>query len=477
MNWYGVLPALIDKQVWVAGYGRTGKSVIQALRRLGAEIVLIDENSNEVPDNVNRLKAVPQKIDADLIVTSPGWRPDHELFQAAARASVKVIGDVELAWLVDQAQAQRNHRPPLKWLAVTGTNGKTTTVEMLESILKAGGISAVACGNVGLPVIDAVMAEDNYQALAVELSSFEIFWAPSLAPYASAVLNISDDHLDWHGSIEEYARTKISLLTHSEIAIYNADDAATVAFLAHEFMGERISFTLDSPKPGQLGVVEDLLVDRAFVDNPEDEAAPLASLADVKPFAPHNVSNALAAAALARSVGIGLEAVTSGLSNFKSGAHRIEQIARINEVDYVDDSKATNPHAASASLRSFSSVVWIAGGLAKGASMDRLIEENMNRLRGVVLIGRDRELIREALMKFAPLVPVVEVESSDSTLSKSDQAALLMSKVIRTAGGLANPGDTVLLAPACASMDQFDSYAERGDLFIQAVHAYEGANP
>jgi UDP-N-acetylmuramoylalanine--D-glutamate ligase len=472
MKWHGVLPALTDKQVWVTGYGRTGKSLITALQRLGAEVVLVDENYRGAPLEIRLLTTVPESIDADLIITSPGWRPDHEIFKVAARSGVNVIGDVELAWLVDQAQAKHEQRFAPRWLAVTGTNGKTTTVGMLESMLLAGGIRAVACGNVGLPVIDAVMDDHLYDALAVELSSFQIHWASSPKPYATALLNISDDHLDWHGSFAEYARTKVEILTRSEYAIYNADDENSVAALASTPTGERISFTLGTPRPGQLGVVEELLIDRAFVENPEVEAGPLASLAEVKPFAPHNVANALAAAALARSVGVSLTAISQGLANFKAGGHRIVQVASVNGVDYVDDSKATNPHAASASLRAFPSVVWIAGGLAKGASMDRLVSENKGRVRGVVLIGEDRALLSAALRTFAPEIPVIEVDATGDT--KTARARVLMRLVVEAAAELAAPGDTVLLAPACASMDQFETYAERGDLFAAAVRDFAG---
>jgi UDP-N-acetylmuramoylalanine--D-glutamate ligase len=474
MNWHGALPALTNKQVWVAGYGRTGKSLISALQRLGADVVLVDENQRGAPVGIRTFTEVPQQIAADLIVTSPGWRPDHELFKLAARSGVKVIGDVELAWLVDQAHAMREQRSAPRWLAVTGTNGKTTTVGMLESMLLAGGVRAVACGNVGLPVIDAVMSDHAYEVLAVELSSFQIYWAPSPRPYASALLNIADDHLDWHGSFAEYARIKVELLTRSDFAIYNADDENTVEALTDVFTGRRVSFTLDTPRSGQLGVVEELLVDRAFVENPEVEAGPLATLAEVRPFAPHNVANALAAAALARSVGVGLLEISQGLANFKSGGHRIVPIATIDGVTYVNDSKATNPHSASASLHAFTSVVWIAGGLAKGASMERLVVENRDRLRGVVLIGADRDLLRAALEAHAPSIPMVEVDVVEPKLTKIDRAKILMSLVVGEATKLASSGDTVLLAPACASMDQFDSYAERGDLFAQAVRRLGG---
>ncbi len=469
MNWHGLLPALTGREVWVAGYGSAGKSVINALQRLGAVVVLIDESDIEAPADIRTLKEVPAEITASLVVTSPGWRPTHELFKAAARAEVEVIGDVELAWRVDQALAERKQGFAPRWLAITGTNGKTTTVEMLECMLNAGGVRAVACGNVGLPVIDAVMSDEGYDALAVELSSFEIHWAKSLKPFAAVLLNISDDHLDWHGSLAAYAQTKVALLVQSEYAVFNADDENTAAALASHPTGEWFSFTLGAPRPGQVGVVEDLLVDRAFVGNPDIEAVALATLSDVKPFAPHNVANALAAASLARAAGVAPDRITEGLLEFKPGGHRIALVATVAEVDYVDDSKATNPHAAGASLRAFPSVVWIAGGLAKGASMDQLVLESARRLRAAILIGTDKELIRKALETHAPQVPVVSIDVPDSDLSKRASAKILMERVIRAAAGFAQPRDTVLLAPACASMDQFESYAERGDLFADAV--------
>ncbi|HZE66986.1 MAG TPA: cyanophycin synthetase, partial [Sporichthyaceae bacterium] len=227
-----------------------------------------------------------------------------------------------------------------------------------------------------------------------------------------------------------------------------------------------IAFTLGAPGPAQLGVVDDLLVDRAFTDTGEraDPAAAveLANLADVVPYAPHNIANALAAAALARAYGVPAAAIRDGLRAFRPDAHRIAEVAVLEEVRWVDDSKATNPHAAAASLRAYDHVVWIAGGLAKGAVFDDLVAAAAPRLRGAVLIGADRAQIAAALAAHAPDVPVVEISQTD---------AAAMEAVVAAAAKLARPGDTVLLAPACASMDMFTSYAERGDRFAAAVRA------
>ncbi|GAA3146633.1 hypothetical protein GCM10020001_082370 [Nonomuraea salmonea] len=304
------------------------------------------------------------------------------------------MGEVELAWRLRPGQAA-------PWLALTGTNGKTTAVRMLTSILLAAGRKALAVGNVGVPVVRAV--GEPYDALAVELSSFQLHWSSTLAPHAAAVLNVAPDHLDWHGSMEEYAAAKGRLFERAGTVIFNADDPEATR-LAAPYPGA-VGFTLRVPKRGEIGVVEDLLVDRAFVADPVEAAEELATLDDVKPFAPHNVANALAAAALARSLGVPSEAVRQGLRDFVPDPHRLAHVDRIGEVDYVDDSKATNPHAAAAALASYPSVVWVAGGLLKGADVDDLVRQAAPRLRAAVLIGADRARIAEAIARHAPNVP------------------------------------------------------------------------
>ncbi|MGQ0841064.1 UDP-N-acetylmuramoyl-L-alanine--D-glutamate ligase [Actinokineospora sp.] len=447
-----------DRSVLVAGAGVTGRSVAVALRSMGARVTVTDASAERLAalaDTGAELVAglVEPPPGTDLVVTSPGWRPDSPLLVAA---EVEVIGDVELAWRISERQA----RPPV-WLAVTGTNGKTTTVRMLESILRAHGADAVACGNVGLPVLDAVLA--GHGVLAVELSSFQLHWQSSLRVRAAAVLNVAEDHLDWHGSMAEYARAKGTVFAGAKVVVHNtADDWS--ARLAAEHGGTRIGFGLDTPRPGELGVVEDLLIDRAFVDDPATTAVELATLADVRPVGAHNVANALAAAALARAYGVSPEAVGAGLRAFEPGAHRAVPVAEVAGVRYVNDSKATNPHAAAGSLRAFESVVWIAGGLLKGASVDGLVVEVADRLRGVVLLGADAEVISASLARHAPDVPVERVGPGDHDA---------MIAAVRAAGAMARPGDVVLLAPAAASLDMYRDYAQRGDAFVDAVLGQE----
>jgi UDP-N-acetylmuramoylalanine--D-glutamate ligase len=209
-----------------------------------------------------------------------------------------------------------------------------------------------------------------------------------------------------------------------------------------------------------VGLVEDVLADRAFVEQRETSAAELATVGDLASPAPHFVANALAAAALARSVGVPPAAVRDGLRAFVPDGHRIADVGTVDQVTYVDDSKATNPHAAASSLQAYDPVVWVAGGLAKGATFDGLVTRVRDRLRGVVLLGRDRSVIAEALSRHAPDVPVIEVEGGDTSV---------MDRVVGAAADLARPGDTVLLAPGCASMDMFANYGARGDAFAESV--------
>jgi UDP-N-acetylmuramoylalanine--D-glutamate ligase len=306
-----------------------------------------------------------------------------------------------------------------------------------------------------------------YDVLAVELSSFQLHYARSPACESAVVLNVAEDHLDWYSSMEEYAADKGRIYEGVERAcVYNVADPVTEQLVrdAEVVEGARaIGFTLGIPAVGMVGVVDDVLADRAFIEQRQHTAAELGTIADLASPAPHFVANALAAAALARSHGVPPVAVRDALRTFKPDGHRIADVAEIDGVTYVDDSKATNPHAATSSLLGYEPVVWVAGGLAKGATFDELVRTVADRLRGVVLLGRDRAVIAAALARHAPEVPVIEVEAAETG------SAGTMDRVVAAAAGLAQPGDTVLLAPGCASMDMFANYGDRGDAFAGSV--------
>ena len=459
----------------VAGFGVSGFAAADNLLFLGADVLAVDaQSSPEKAEKAELLETLGARVrldpgaartlpdGVDVIVTSPGWRPDAPLLAEGAARGIPIWGEVELGWRLRDPQA------PAPWLAVTGTNGKTTTVQMLDSILRAAGLRSAAIGNVGRPIVEAVMDPTPYDVFAVELSSFQLHYTQSMAAESAAVLNVAEDHLDWYAGptgMAAYAADKGRIYEGvSRACVYNVADPETERLVreADVVEGARaVGFTLGVPSVGMLGVVDDGLADRAFVEERRDAAAELCTLADLPSPAPHMVANALAAAALARAHGVTPAAVRDGLRGFRSDGHRIAHRGVIDQVSYIDDSKATNPHAAMSSLRAYDPVVWIAGGLAKGASFDELVTQVGPRLRGVVLLGRDRRLIAEALARHAPDVRVIEIGDGET--------GAVMERVVASAADLARPGDTVLLAPGCASMDMFANYGERGDAFAAAV--------
>jgi UDP-N-acetylmuramoylalanine--D-glutamate ligase len=474
--------------VLVTGAGVTGRSVMAALARLGAQATLCDDDAAALQRfagtgfaTVDTATAARRITDYALVVTSPGFRPTAPVLAAAAAAAVPMWGDVELAWRLDQSG---RFGPPRRWLAVTGTNGKTTTTSMVHAMLTAAGLSARLCGNIGSPVLDALT--EPADLLAVELSSFQLYWAPSLRPAAGAVLNIAEDHLDWHGTMADYTAAKARVLD-GRVAVVGLDDPRAAALLDTASAPLRAGFRLGEPAAGELGVRDGFLVDRAFADD-----VTLTSSAAVTVPGPVGVLNALAAAALVRSIGVPAGAVADGLASFRIGRHRGEVVTVADGIAFVDDSKATNPHAAEASVLAYPRVIWVAGGLLKGASVDETVSKIASRLVGAVLIGRDRAQVADALSRHAPDVPVVNVvtgedagvyataESAGGTATRvvrpgaDPVGARVMTAVVAAARELARPGDTVLLAPAGASFDQFSGYGERGDAFAAAVRAAAG---
>ncbi len=445
---------LKSKEILIVGGGTTGKSVANYLNEIGANFLIFDENSG-ITEGFESVNEIADYSIYDLAIVSPGWRQDHLIIQNLNANGVEVVSEIDFAWHLKSEIC-----PEQVWLGLTGTNGKTTTVQMLESILTAAGVSGIACGNVGTTVVEAVTSSKKFDVLALELSSFQISWS-SLPKYqAVAILNLAQDHIDWHGSFDEYANAKMKLLTQTSTALLNLNDPEVI-LRAASWSGRKIFFGFDSPQAGEIGLVEELIVDRAFVSSP-DHAEVIAELSDVKPAVPHNVSNAMAAAGLALTIEIPHPKVKSGIANFKLDKHRLQTVLKQDGIDWVNDSKATNPHAATAALLSHLSNIWIAGGLAKGAKMDDLIRRTASRIKAAIIIGKDGEVIASALEKHAPAVKIYRITGVQSPDD-------LMDQVVTKAREIATLGDTVLLAPACASMDQFTSYAHRGELFEKSV--------
>ena len=464
-----------DLRVVVLGLGVTGFSVADTLAELGAKVLVVAEKADEELVDIldvigvthitgESAQGLPTQVidfDPQLVVTSPGVKPEHELLAWAAKQNTPVWVDIELAWRLRDKTSK-----VADWIAVTGTNGKTTTVQMVEAMLNQGGFRTAACGNIGTPILDAIRDPEGFDALVVELSSFQLHYVKHIEPFSSAVLNLADDHLDWHGGFQAYSDAKAKVYENTQVAcVYNLNDLATEKMVENADVQEgarAIGFTTGLPGRSHVGFVEDILCDRAFLDDRANSALEIATLDDLSNIGvltPHLMANAAAATALARSYGVPPEDIKTALVNFRLDAHRIELVAEQDQIRWVDDSKATNPHAAAASLNSFEKVVWIVGGLLKGVDLGDLVSKYANRLSAAIVIGKEREAVLAALAQNAPGIPVTEIIDQDN----------VMHQVVSAAKQLAKPGDVVLLAPAAASMDQFKDYADRGNQFAQQV--------
>lgn len=471
--------------VVVLGLGVAGFSAADTLVELGARVTVLTDRAD--PDRADLLEVIGARLvvadltahgaalvadsDPALVIVSPGFSPAHPAVDAATRLGIPLWGDVELAWRV---RDRTGHAA--EWICVTGTNGKTTTVQLTAAMLAATGTRVIACGNIGLPVLDAVRDPAAFEVLVVELSSFQLHYTRSLSPFASVCLNLADDHLDWYRSAADYAADKARVYDRTRVAcVYNRDDDATRAMVEEADVVDgcrAIGFGLQVPGPSDFGVVDDILCDRAFLDARHTTALEVITtgqLDEVGLGSPHLIANVLAASALARSAGASIDAVRAAIISFRVDHHRAEVVGVGGGITWVDDSKATNPGAADASLRAFGSVVWIIGGLLKGIDVSAVIAAHAERVRTAVVIGADRSEVLAAFARHAPDVPVIEVAVADTES--------VMPEAVRSSAAVARPGDVVLLAPAAASMDQFRDYADRGRRFAAAVHEMLGDRP
>ena len=432
------------------GAGVTGAPTLDYLKSKGATVISVDEKVQG--DGIKHTLEKKDLVGVGLAIVSPGWRVDHPLISLVREAGIEMISEIDLAWKVKQQIC-----PNQRWIALTGTNGKTTTVQMLESMLIESGINAKACGNLGYTAIEAVV-NSRADILALELSSFQLEWSNLAHFEAGAILNIAEDHIDWHQSFEKYLAAKLKISQLADLVILNKDDQHLAK--SGKTLSKPITWiSLQVPSKGEIGLVENLIVDRAFI---KDDAEALFEISDVTPSVGHNVSNAMAAATLARSVGAKSDAIGNALRNFKLDHHRLEVVHKSGGITFINDSKATNPHAAIAALYSQMESIWIAGGLAKGAAMDELAQRCKNRIKAAILIGSDAPIIKEALLKQAPNLAIY---TTDLNLKGMD----VMRSVMSIVKEIAVSGDVVLLAPACASMDQFKNYADRGESFTAAA--------
>lgn len=450
----------VGTRVLVLGVGVAGRSAAEVTTELGGTAVTVDANGAADHRDVSEVDLST----FDVVMSSPGFAPHSDAVRACEEAGLPIWSEMEFAWRV--------RRPGIPWVLVTGTNGKTTTTQMVGAIASAGGLDVRVCGNMGIPVIHAGREESDL--VAVEIASLQLHFAHTISPHAAVCLNADDDHTDWHGSLDAYRADKARVYRHVQVAcVYPAADRRVEAMVedADVVEGARaVGVTLGAPGPSQLGIVEGLLLDRAFVADRHRQAAELGEVADLAHLVagdvpPYLATNALAAAALCRAVGVPAEAVRAGLRGFALDRHRAAWVRDLDGVSYVDDSKATNAHAVEAAFggRAERSVVWIAGGLAKGQSFDALVGSIAPQVRAAVVIGLDPDPLLQPLATHAPEIPVVRIDPGED----------VMKRAVAAARELAHEGDTVLLSPACASMDQFRSYADRGEAFTAAVEAMD----
>ena len=468
-SWHGSWPNL---KAVVVGLGKSGFSVVDTLVELGVETAVVGKTAkpelvdlvgligskflaSESPEVLSKLGFQP-----DFAVVSPGFSPSHPLVRELEEKGILVIGDIELAW-----RLRDKHDKVAEWIGVTGTNGKTTTSEMTQAMLLESGKTAIACGNIGVPILDAIRDPVGFDYLVVELSSFQLHYLGQISLHVAAFLNIAEDHLDWHGDFDSYWGAKAKIYQNAaNVIVFNEQDSKTLeaAQQAEVAVGCRaVSFSLGAPAMSSVGYVEEFLVDRAFLSDRANTALEVCEIADIEQISPassHLLANAAAAATIARACGVEPIYVKQALRSFQLAPHRAQFLGQVGQVRFVNDSKATNAHAAEASLGASESVVWILGGLLKGVNPEPLIIRHGAKLRGVVLLGAETELLEGLFSKHLPALPVVLAAKNDP-----------MGSAVQSAFEISKPGDTVLLAPMAASMDQFLDYAERGDKFVEAA--------
>jgi UDP-N-acetylmuramoylalanine--D-glutamate ligase len=443
-EWFAGLPVL------VAGLGRSGRAAARHLADAGAEVLA----SDDAPDlEVGELAAFgvkthlgpggPELLEGRaLLVVAPGLPEAHPLIQAAVAAGVPVWSEIELAARVSAM--------PL--VGVTGTNGKTTTTELAAAMLTASGRHALAAGNVGLPLIDAVLERHPPEAVVVELSSFQLRFTWTLRLRAGAWLNFAADHLDWHPDLAAYADAKARIWANQgpdDWSLYDPDDPVVAAH-AGALPGIPVPFSTGRAAPGGLGLEAGVALSRI----PGHEGG-LWRAAALRLPGRHNLANAIAASGVAMALGAHPAGMARAVAAFRAGPHRLAAVGEVRGVSFVNDSKATNPHAAARALAAFPRVVWVAGGRNKGLDFGQLVGGALDRLVGVVLLGEAADELAAALELAGYPGPVVRAAS--------------IGEAVTVGFGLAEEGDTVLLAPACASQDMFADYAERGAAFEAAV--------
>jgi UDP-N-acetylmuramoylalanine--D-glutamate ligase len=452
----------LPKRVLVLGLGRSGVAAARYLaheRDAGADVMIaaLDEGSGpdlEALAASLRSEGIPVSLGAasvpgnwDLVVASPGIPPSSPLMRSAKASGVPVVSEVEFAFA-------RSRSP---FVAVTGTNGKTTTTALVAHLLRAAGISAQAVGNIGSPAIAAVHGAGATSVLVAEVSSFQLALTVDFHPKVAVLLNITPDHIDWHGSLEAYAADKARVfanMTTGDTAVIDVDDPGSAPWAERvEARGVRVVRVTQHGQPSGGAYVRDGVM---TVEGPPG-AIPLLAVSELRIRGGHNVGNALAGAAAALAMGAAPQAVRDGLRGFRPIEHRLEPAGIVAGVEYYNDSKATNPDAVLKALSAFDDrpLIVLLGGRNKGNDFTELAEAVAARGATAVLFGESGAQLRAAF------------ERTGSAWS----VAPTMTAALTVASAAASPGDVVLLSPACASFDEFRSYEHRGEVFKELVSA------
>lgn len=439
-----------DGPVLVIGTGASGRAAVAALVAAGVEVRVTDEAGVPDPDALPGATVLdwadPSALleGVRLVVPSPGVPEHAPMLLAAAAAGVPVWSEPELGL--------RLH--PRRLLAVTGTNGKTSTTELLTAMLVEGDVDAHACGNIGRTVTETAAGSDPAATLVAELSSFQLRFCSTVRPEVGVLLNVADDHLDWHRDRTAYADAKARIWraqAATDWAVVPVDDPDLVA-RASAAPGRLATFSGGHRAGGAPGVG---VVDGRLVASGTPDDGPVVDVADLASDAPHVLANTAAAATAALLAGVPRDAVGRAARTFRPGRHRLEVVHTAGGVTWVDDSKATNPHAAAAALASYPRIVWLAGGLAKGVDLS-VLSDALGAVRHAVLFGASA----------GELAAVCDAGGVAHTTARS------MEEAVAAAAAVARAGDTVLLAPACASFDMFHDYADRGDRFAAAARTH-----
>ena len=433
----------------VVGLGKTGLSVVRYLRALGEAVIVVD--SRDIPPGLNVLKSeyddvelytggfdVSLFLNARRIIVSPGVALAEPALVEAKKNNIEIIGDIDLF----------AHEVKAPVVAITGSNGKSTVTTLLAAMAERAGLKSVASGNIGVPVLDSL--DDDIGLYVLELSSFQLETLQYLPKKAAVVLNISADHLDRYDSLAAYTASKQVIYENTDVLVLNKDDALACGQQSIS-SARQIRFTLSSPEENEFGLCAGLSESLCF------GSRPLISVDDLKIKGKHNIQNALAALALGHAIGLPMDDMLSALKDFKGLKHRVQLVAQMNGVNWINDSKATNVGATVAALVGLPGKhVLIAGGIAKGADFSELTDVVRKHCRAVILLGKDADKIQSVMPEGIEIKRVVDMQSA-----------------VVAAEALAQPGDNVLLAPACASFDMFENFEHRGDVFIRSVEALQ----